>query len=238
MLRRIPVFIGLSGLATQTAISPNQTADLPLQPLCVSCLPDGDQMKSSADDNKKHGTKTQCEWGLSMMAPLFLSSHTIITTPQCKQLLKARPCVSTFIPLMMVLFNTPSVKTQLTVTEDRVQSSSVCEIHPQREFSKTFTLMFTFCSSSLSHTVIHLTHCKDRLNSYSPEVTRSSKHKVNTAIKIVQFCDSLCDSNKEACVYQTAYKSWVIFTRHLRVNLTDKKCQHWLILLMFMSSLM
>lgn len=125
MLGRLPVFIGLTGQATQTAISPNQTADLPLQPLCVSCSPDGDQMKSSADDNKKHGTKAQCEWGLSMMAPLFLSSHKIITTPQCAQLLKAGPCVSTFIQLMTVLFNTPSVKTQLTGMEASVQSSSV-----------------------------------------------------------------------------------------------------------------
>lgn len=53
VLGRNPVFMGLVGLATQTVISPKQTADLPLQPLCVSCLPDGDQMKSSADDNKK-----------------------------------------------------------------------------------------------------------------------------------------------------------------------------------------
>lgn len=72
----------------------------------------------------------QCEWGLSMMAPLFLSGHTIITTAECAQLLKEAPCVSMFIKLMKVLFsNTPSVKAQLTVTEDTVESSSVYENH-------------------------------------------------------------------------------------------------------------
>lgn len=48
----------LGGLARplrrQEAQSKQQT---PLQPLCVSCLPDGDQMKSSADDNKKRRDK-------------------------------------------------------------------------------------------------------------------------------------------------------------------------------------
>lgn len=72
MLGRIPVFIGRTGLSTQTAVSPHQTADFPLQPLGVSCLPDGDRIKSSADDSKTRETKAQCEWGLSMMAPSFL----------------------------------------------------------------------------------------------------------------------------------------------------------------------
>lgn len=65
VLGRNPVFIGPTGLATQIAISPKQTAALPLQPFGVSCLPDGDQMKSSADDNKKRRDK-----GAVWMRPL------------------------------------------------------------------------------------------------------------------------------------------------------------------------
>lgn len=161
MLRTLPVFIGWTGQATQTAISSNQTADLPLQPLCVSCSPDGDQMKSSADDNKKRGTKAQCEWGLSVMVCLFLSSHTIITTPQSTQPLGAGPCVSTFIQLIMVLFNTPSVKTQLTGMEDSVQSSSVQEIHLRGVFSQDSHLCLP-SAVALYLTLIHLIYCESK----------------------------------------------------------------------------
>lgn len=73
VLGRNPVFIGRLSQATQTAISPGQTVDLPLQPLCVSCLPDGDQMKSSADDNKKHRDKSAVWRRRLHGGPSFLS---------------------------------------------------------------------------------------------------------------------------------------------------------------------
>lgn len=127
VLGRNPVFIGPIGLATQTAISPNQTADLPLQPLCVSCLPDGDQMKSSADDNKKRGDN-----GTVWMRPLndgpsfLIQPHNNYNSSVHPATQRGAMCFS-LIKLMKVLFpNTPSVKTQLTGIEGSVQPGLAC----------------------------------------------------------------------------------------------------------------
>lgn len=75
--------LGGNSPSTQTAVSPSQTADLPLQTLCVSCLPDGDRMKSSPDDEEKRGTKRRCERGLSTRphTNYIFSARTAIQSP-------------------------------------------------------------------------------------------------------------------------------------------------------------
>lgn len=99
---RIPVFIGgRTGcpLRPQTAISPSQTADLPLQTLCVSCLPDGNRMKSTADDEEKPRTKGRCERGLveRPRANYIFPARVAIQS-------SAQPCVCLFVWLIVLLF--------------------------------------------------------------------------------------------------------------------------------------
>lgn len=166
VLGRNPVFIGPTGPATRTALSPRQTADLPLQPLGVSCLPDGDQMKSLADDNKKRGDK-----GAVWMRPLtdgpsfLIQTHNNYNSSVHTATQRGAMCLHVY-QANEGLISSQSICSN-PVSRNGGSCTCVTFIYRWREFYQTFMLMFTMYSSFSSYTIIQITHCNDWFHSYT-----------------------------------------------------------------------